>query len=54
MAGMDPNELRLLIDEDIAETHKLLTVATRPIVRECLVQLFTTLEQASSRIQVCA
>lgn len=44
---MDANELRAFLDEDIAETHKLLTVASRPIVRECLIQLYTTLEQAS-------
>ena len=43
---MDLNQLRLSIEADLAETHKLLTVATRPVVRESLVQLFTTLEQA--------
>lgn len=44
---MDPHELRRSLEQDIAETHKLISVTTRPVVRECLLQLFTTLEQAS-------
>ena len=43
--NMEPQQLSLNIDDDIAETQKLLTVATRPIVRDRLIQLLGFLQQ---------
>ena len=42
---MESQRLSLNIDEDIAETEKLLTVVTRPIVRDRLTQLLSSLQQ---------
>ena len=37
--------MSLGIDDDIAETQKLLTVVTRPVVRDRLIQLLGSLQQ---------
>ncbi len=36
------------IDDDIAETQKLLTVVTRPVVRDRLLQLLHALQQVTA------
>lgn len=36
------------MDEDIAETQKLLTVVTRPVVRDRLLQLLHALQQVTA------
>lgn len=45
---MQSQHMSLGIDEDIAETQKLLTVVTRPIVRDRLIQLLGSLHQVHS------
>ena len=42
---MESQHMSLGIDDDIAETQKLLTVVTRPIVRDRLIQLLGSLQQ---------
>lgn len=42
---MEPQHLSLSIDEDIAETQKLLSVVTRPVVQDRLIQLLGSLQQ---------
>lgn len=45
---MDSQDVGLDVAEDIAEAQKLLAVATRPIVRDRLLQLLGDIEQVSN------
>ena len=45
---MDPQKVSLSIDEDIAETQKLLGVVIRPVVRDRLLQLLHALQQVNN------
>ncbi len=40
------------IDDDIAETQKLLTVVTRPVIRDRLLQLLHALQQVTA-VYIC-
>lgn len=42
---MESQHMSLSIDEDIAETQKLLSVVTRPVVQNRLMQLLGSLQQ---------
>ena len=51
---MDAQKLSLSIDEDIAETQKLLGVVIRPVVRDSLAQLLHALQQVRCRMSTIA
>ena len=42
---MESQHMSLSIDEDIAETQKLLSVVTRPVVQDRLIRLLGSLQQ---------
>ena len=46
-AAMGSQDVSLHIDADIAETQKLLTITTRPVVQERLLQLLGSLQQVT-------
>ncbi|KAL3138906.1 hypothetical protein ABBQ32_005728 [Trebouxia sp. C0010 RCD-2024] len=47
---MESQQRSLSIDDDIAETQKLLTIVTRPIVRDRLLQLLGSLQQSKLQL----
>lgn len=47
---MDPQQVRLSIDEDIAEIQMLLAVVIRPVVRDRLLQLLHALQQSKLQL----